>query len=211
MRTKTVTLYKIDELGRHAFERAHREYCDGLLGIPWEKEGFESLKALIEAAGLTLKDWSLGAYNRGNFISVKFSNEDAANLKGVRAFAWIENNLLGPLRAPWGLPKLTRGDELPKDYYRDGLKAKRGPVKRWTRPGFVKDCPFTGMFFDEDLLFALREALRQGDTLREAFEGLEHDFAIMLEQEDEYQHTTEAFKETAQANEYEYLADGTRA
>lgn len=53
---------------------------------PWSGEIMDSLKALFAAAGVTMQDWQLGAYSRGNRIDVgEFDAEDAT---GEEALAW---------------------------------------------------------------------------------------------------------------------------
>ncbi len=199
-----------------AFERAHTEYRHHLDLSHVQDEMMDSLKGLFEAAGVTLADWRLGAYSQGCYIKARFSNNDdidgVKNLKGARAMAWLENNLYGPLRRPWGLRPVSADNKHyaygthNSVYNTDSTTGK--PVRRWYAPGSVPDCPFTGCSYDMDFLDALNKSIRDGDTLKEAFEGLEHTFTTQLESEYEYQGEAAQFLEAAMMNEWEFTKEG---
>lgn len=199
MKSNTVITYTATELKEQfpdAFERAlERHRNDPELGSGWQGEIFDSLKAVCKAADVSLRDWSLGAYNRGNHIDVSFpgqEQDEVGELSGKRAFAWIENNLFGPLRIPWTGKRRAELRKYGSDYY----------------AGKVKPCPLTGVCFDEDYLDALRKSIRQGDTLKEAFEGLADVYANLLKAEIESASTEEYFIEHAEANEMQFTEDG---
>lgn len=195
MNTHTVTTYTASELREKfpdGFERALENWRNRG-DIAWQEETFDSLKGLIEAAGVKLRNYNLGAYNRGNGLTVEFPEEGAEDLTGARALAWLENNLFGPLRIPW------RGGERWR-------LAKYGSAYR---AGKVKPCPFTGYCADEEYIDALRESVRGGDTLKEAFEGLADTYATILEREIEDQNSPDYFCEHADGNDLEFEEDGT--
>jgi hypothetical protein len=197
MRQITKNVYTAAELREHnrrAFGRALEKYranidMDGYI----REEIFDSLKGLCEAAGVKIKHYNLGAYNRGNDLRVEFNEDGAEELTGARALAWVENNLLAPMRIPWTGPERWK-------------LAKYG---EYYRPGLVKPCPFTGVCYDEYFLDALLKDIRTGHvTLREAFNGLSSDYARMLEDEYEYQAKEETFLEDCEANGWEFDEDG---
>jgi hypothetical protein len=194
MQTHTVTTYTAKELREQfpkAFEKALQRWHNRG-EIFWQDETVDSLKALVKAAGAKLKDWNLGAYNRGNHISVEFPQDEAGELYGPRAIAWIENNLLDTLRVPW------RGKE------RWEL-AKYGSAYR---AGKIKPCPFTGYCSDDEYLDALRKSVRSGSTLKESFEALAFTCAEILERDCEDQNSPDYFVEHAEANDYQFTEDG---
>lgn len=228
MKTHTVTTYTATELKEQfpdAFERAlerHRNSPD--LGDNWSSEIFDSLKAVCNAANVTLRDWSLGAYNRGNHIKVSFPGEnegyDTEHLCGKRAIAWLENNLFGALRVrpnmrvdDWSKfardPKTgildTRKLDKTARYYRP---ANGKLHRREGRMGEIPPCPLTGVCFDEDYLEHLRKAVCSGDTLKDAFQGLADVYARLMEAEIEYQMTEEYFIESA--GDDQFTEDGER-
>lgn len=195
MREKTVKLYKFEELSDKAKEKARNWYRDGISqDMPWMDETVQSLKAVFKASGITIKDWSLGAYNQNNFV--RFDMGDAESLTGKRALAWLENNLFNGLRI---------GDmkwkEKRKEYlgYGDAY-----------RPGKVPPCPLTGYCADDDFLDYLKKSVKSGDTLKEAFQGLADECGKLLEAEYEHQTSDEAVDESIEINGYEFTEDGKR-
>jgi hypothetical protein len=218
MRTICKTVYGIKHLARYypdGFKRAHEKYQQTLELDYVSDEMMDSLKALCKAAGVKMRDWSLGAYNRGNNLSVSMPGDDAtAELTGPRALAWLENNLYGALRVPLG--PLT--DELDANgkrtvkgrYYL--IKAGGGLAEdargRRGMPGQIESCPLTGVCYDEDFLDDLKKSIVGGRTLKEAFEDLADVFARLLEDEYESRQTEEYFKEEAETLNWEYDRHG---
>lgn len=201
MKTHIVTTYSATELKEQfpdAFERALEKHRNSpYIGDGWTGEIFDSLKAVLRASDVTLRDYDLGAYNRGNHIRVSFPHDDCEDLSGKRAIAWLENHLFAPLRVSftarnrWELAKYNRGMS-----------------ERFYMAGRVKPCPLTGVCFDEDYLDALRASVRNGDTLKEAFQGLADVYAKLIESEIEGASTEEYFIETAEANDWQFTEDG---
>lgn len=195
MKTQTVTTYTAAELQEQhpdTFARALAKWNRKKDFADWSYEIIDSLKACISSANLKLRAWSLGAYNRGNFITVEFRQYDAEGLRGGRAMAWLENNLFAQLRTPW-----TGKERAGLRRYGSGYYA-----------GKVKPGPLTGYYADEVYLGALYKAVRDGDTLKEAFEGLENVCAKLLEEECKVQSTPEYFIDHAEVNEMQFTEDG---
>lgn len=196
MKTHSIVTYSITELKNNfpdGFKRAlshwqNKQCYDD--GIPWAEETVDSLKALISAAGLALRDWSLGAYSRNNYIRIDF--RDYQEISGPRAMAWLENNLLGSLRIPWS----GKG--------RDEIR-KYGKLYR---PGLIRPCPFTGYCADESFLNALVKSIRGGDTIKEAFTSLADVCQDLLEQEADAQQSEEYFVDHAEGNDWQFTEDG---
>lgn len=196
IKPKAFKVYNLSELPKAARARAYEDYKsmrERDTDIPWQEETFDSLKAVINAAGLTLKDWDLGAYAYSH-LKVSFPREEAADLKGARAMAWLENNLFGPLRNPWATATHRR-------------KMNVLGVS-WARGGMIDSCPLTGYCADDDYMDALRDAVKAGDTLKEAFEGLADGYCKLLEGELEYLASEEGFEVWAEGEQF--LKDGRR-
>ncbi len=214
-------VYTAQHLRRYypeAFEKAHEKYR-GELDLSHVSDGLmDSLKGLFAAAGVTLTDWVLGAYSQGCYIKVNIPGNDGrsageftADLTGPRAMAWLENNLYGPLRRPYGLRPVAADNKkyvngTHNSVYNTDEHGK--PVRRWYAPNSVPECPFTGMCYDMDFIDALNKSIREGDTLKEAFEGLGHTFTHVLEGEYEYQGEAAQFLEAAMINEWEFTREG---
>lgn len=196
MKTASVHGFTASELRTQfpsAFEAALRHRNDSLTEIPWQDETIDSLKSLLRAADIKLRNWSLGAYNRGNHISIAFPGDDAtAGLSGKRAFAWLENNLFAQFRIPFA-------------------GKRRADVRKfgaYYRPGMITPCPFTGMCSDDELIEALTKSVRSGDDLKIAFESLADTVAEMLERDDESNRSADSFAEESDANDRLFDEDG---
>ncbi len=197
MKTVQTTIYtaqELKELFPPSFSRALEKYRNSLCDIPWQDETIDSLKACIVQAGLTLRDYDLGAYHRSNGIRVEFGQDEAGELTGKRAITWLENNLFGQFRIPFKGTKRDSVRKYGKDY----------------RPGRIAPCPLTGYCADEDYFDSLRKSVASGDTLKEAFEDLASVCAKLLESECEAQRTEEYFLDTAEANEWQFEEKGDR-
>ena len=150
----------------------------------------DSFKAVFKAARIRLKDYSIGG--RGTGCKVVFSTDEAGELTGARAMAWLENNLFSGLRLPY---TGARRWELSKygSYYRAGM---------------VKPCPLTGYCADEDFLDSLKKSVKSGDDLKSAFEHLAAVAARLIESESENQAGEEYFLDHAEANGFKFSEDG---
>lgn len=223
-RVRVDRVYTAQHLKRYypaAFEKALEKYRENIDLDYTSDELMSSLKGLCGAANVKMRDWSLGAYNRGNNLSVTMPGDDGtAELTGGRALAWIENNVLAQYRAPYGLPKLAAGAPLPKGYTRGWIAPCKdhpngavtctddNPIRRWAAPGHVSECPFTGMCYDMDFLEDLKKSIVGGRTLKEAFEDLADVFARTLESEYEYQSEPAQFLDAAEVNQWEFDKHG---
>lgn len=181
MQTISLEVYSAEELKEHhpeAFEEAFEKFKQSQynFGLAWEGEMFASLRALIDLGGYELMGHSLGGSDcRDNHLEV--NERDCDELKGNRAFSWLENNILSKLRDDKG--QLDAGK-------------------------------LTGYCFDYDLVEALQKSIREGSTIREAFEGLAYTFADQVDREWEDQTSEERFLDDADANEWQFFKDGRR-
>lgn len=192
MRTVETRVYSARELSPDALERAAEHYVTHLDCIPWQDETMDSLKACVSHAGFRIRDYSIGAHSH---CSLELAGDDSIlDLRGPRALAWFENHYLSLLRIPWAGPG-------------------RDTVRRygyWYRPGMVRPCPFTGYCFDDDCIEHVGKRLKDGDTVREAFESLAPVVGKQWEGELDYLRSPEGFLDMAEANEWEFSEDGKR-
>jgi hypothetical protein len=186
---KTISLYTPEELKEEnpeGFERAHEWYKSINDEIPWSGEIIDSLKAIFKASGIHLRDYSIDAYG---YSSVSFDMEsETEDLKGQRALAWIENNLLADLRIKW--QPYGRVD---KEHQFKSVRAELSKYGQYYRPGMVHPCPFTGVCFDEDMIESLLKSVKSGDTLGEAYHNLANVAAKLFESEIEQGNSEEEF------------------
>lgn len=192
---KTITVYEFNELSEEAKEKARAWYREAAASDNYSlDEMLESLKAVFKVLGYPMKDWSIGPYNRGNFLKVDLG--DANDLTGKRALAWLENNLFDQLRITPAQFKTKQ-----KEYMSYGTDY---------RPGNVPPCPLTGVCYDDDLLDALRKDVIAGETLKDALQGLADKVQAMNEAEIEYQNEDAQVDEMLIANGYTFNQDGKR-
>jgi hypothetical protein len=196
---KTIELYtpqELKEANPKGFEKAHQNYNYEDTEIPWQSEIVDSLKAIIKESGLALRDWSIsGDCPSQSWLKVDMES-DVANISGQRALAWLENNLLSDLRIPF-IPMFTRF-QLPDGSWTEHQPTRRGELAQYGeyyRPGMIKPCPFTGVCFDEDFIEALVKAVKDGDTLEDAYRGLAQVAGKLFEQEIEQAQSEETFLE----------------
>lgn len=82
---------------------------------------------------------------------------------------------------------------------------------------FSKDCPFTGVFYDEVLLKPFRSFLNkeyknfESTNLKKLLEDAFNSLKSEIESEIEYRNSEEAILEDVEANEYEFFEDGKMA
>lgn len=79
MRTETINIYTFDELSDAAKEKAREWYRNGMEYF-WWNDSLESIKAFCDGYGVTIKDYSIGPFER-SWITTDASNE---NFRGVK-------------------------------------------------------------------------------------------------------------------------------
>lgn len=143
--SKTITVYTLEELetvNPVAFERVHKKWKDSIDYLPWSDEIMASLKAVIEACGATLKNWSIGAYSPSHVRVEIYDSEDETSLVSMNAGRFVSEILE------------------PNGYTKDG------------KAYFPGICKWTGYCGDDDLIEAVYKALVRGNSLKDALEGL---------------------------------------
>jgi hypothetical protein len=82
MKTKTISIYTINELDERAQEKAHHDYLSSGFDYAWLNEGMDSIKAFCADFRVDLVDWSIGTYRRGDsYIKTDATQE---TFRGVR-------------------------------------------------------------------------------------------------------------------------------
>lgn len=194
---KQITVYSIKELEGKARDKAINDYRSVIEESFWDSGNdiVDSYKACLEAFGITLKDYSLGAYDRGTFARLDM-DDNIKELKGVRALAWLENNGLNDLR-------ITRKQYLERR--KEFLNYGKSYLERCIKP-----YPLTGTCYDEDYLEFLINEVRSGSDLEDAFNGLLSVCTKLLESESDYRSSEEYIIEELEANDYLFTDKGVR-
>lgn len=123
-------------------------------------------------------------------------DRDVAALKGRRAWAWLENEVLAWLRIEW------------KPITKSSKRRELAQYGREYRAGMVPPSPFTGTWYDDDLLADLTDSIRSGMTVGDAMRALGEKAEQLAEREIEYLCSDESFVDTCETNEWEFYESG---
>lgn len=179
MKTLELTVYTIKELKElfpSAYQHKLSQFQNDHSDIAWLYEINESMKALLCHCNVKAK------WFRDN--DLRLHEFQAEGLKGKRAMAWLENTVKGPLRKGFTIPS-----------YRYKSEKKHKAKKPYTLADCVPDCPLTGYCFDYTLLEELEKAIRKGETVKQAIEGLSYFYQKEIDNEIEQQTSEENFLE----------------
>lgn len=194
-RIEQVTEYDLADLKKQhpeAYDRAFQKYQDNVhqRGLSWGDELVESFKAALKATGYTARDWEINNMSGSSYLHV--NSRDCDEFTGRRAWAWLENEVLGPLRIPW-------------------YGKRRWEVSKYGsayRADMVPPCPFTGYCDDDEYIDTLRDEIRKGSTVREAVEELARTAGRIVEREWEDELSEDRFVDWVEGNEVRFLEDG---
>lgn len=189
MRTEQRTIYtgrELKEASEEGFRSALEWWRRGVYSDPaWASEHRDSLDAVLAAIGK--EPPRIDGPTRAHDVR--------------RCMAYLENNVLAPLRAPWiGIGWKTPAAERRRKTSRYGAGY---------RPGAVRPCPFTGYCADEDLLDALKEAAWSGRSPHEWPRLVRDEAERLWEREIEWRCSEEYFLEACDANDYEFDVNGS--
>lgn len=116
------------------------------------EDAYGSLEAFLEIIKVRVSLFEVAPFTQGTVLSL----DDDLPMTGKRAWAWLENVVLGPSRIPWTGQERWR--------YTDW--------GTYWKPGMVKPCPFSGTYFDEVIIDRLKEYISLGFTVKDAIESL---------------------------------------
>lgn len=206
MRTICTDVYQFDELDDAAKEKAREWWRDLEAQDPTgSQEIWGPLNALLETVGL--KWWDRGRNRRPPL------GENVAEFTGKRAWAWLENNLYSKLR--WSKKKGVR-EQMPgqpkgmTQWRPYSVKELRDKFKYGYREGAIPDCPLTGYCYDMDFLDDLKDSIKSGMTLGDAFRALPDRAQRMVDDEYQWRMEDEQVDDSIRANEYEFTKEGRR-
>lgn len=181
MKTKTITLYTVDELSEKAKDRAWIDWQASDC-YHWDTENRETLKAFCEDLWISLpSNWEYGG---GCAPSVSFPSEatyqitgepDCEELRGVRLWKYLTNN-----RSRW--EALT-----------------------------PESCPYTGYYMDEEIRGPLLDFLDKPNQTQDLdqliYECLQN-WVQACDRDHEDYYSLESFEDMAQANEWTFRESG---
>ena len=198
MRTVIETIktdvYKFDELSDEAKEKFIEEQRDFEAEF-WADEMCDCMKRAMEWMNINIDDYQFDCTGSG-YINLSVDDE-AEDLEGVRAYAWIVNNCFADVNKS-------------KTFWKGLSKSRKSNIesKDW-----MDNCPFSGVIYD----FAVKDAWEEWCAeLKNGFEPSVRDFLDKLENQylNEWSEEYDGFNEDeardiAEANNFEFLEDGT--
>lgn len=203
MRTITTNLYTFNELSDEAKETAIENWRSMGFPFAWQEEMIDSIRAIAKAINCNYDYYSYD----GISYDVRLMPTDfcEADLRGKRAWAYIENNFITP-------------NAEAKTYYKDHVIYCDGR-KNWKRKSKIwytlDDCPFTGYCADCCFIEAWRkwQKLFRNDstlTVEDFIDLVANNLSKEWTSDNEYQNSDEGIAELLNINEYEFTEDGNR-
>jgi hypothetical protein len=188
MRTQETELYSFSELSEKSQDRVIADIAEDIGGDDDNftlSECIDSLKKLADALCVTLSDWSIGPYNRGNRCSLRQSflgddEIDTLSDTGEKVEEWF-----------WECLR-------PKGYTPDQLKDGK----------FPGICGLSGVCFDDDVIEAVLDAIRSGETLSRGFDWAADRIMRICEDDLEYRISEAGILEYLDQDEERYTEEG---
>lgn len=208
-----ITIYNVTELKElhpDGFERAYKNWVDTVSSEPLfcQDEIMGSLKAVFKHADIDLKDWSISD-SSPSWVKLSiptFWSELAQDdllvddYTGQKALAWVKN--------AYDLKTVKR---IEFTYVNDnGRKVKGFRYDITKKDGQSWDCGFTGVCYDHDFIDSLLDDIKSGCTLSDAYHNLADKAGALFYDEYKAQCEESYFVDHAEANDYQFLEDGTQ-
>lgn len=191
--TITTNIYTFDELSEKAKENCINEQRE-LVADDNSTEMLDCMSSAMKAMNVKVNDYEIGNDGSG-YISLSV-DEDAEDLEGVRAYAWIVNNCFSGVK---------KGKTFWKGY--------KSRISNLESKNWMRNFPFTGIFYDEAVADAWDKwcnSLREGrePSVEDFLDELDYAYRNVLAREyDAFDE--DCARELAEANEWEFLEDGT--
>lgn len=203
MKTYTIKTYYFNELSEEAKRSAYERDRSSISGDIWNDEFCATLEAFENTFDISVHKWEVySSYYTFDF-RMSYSRGVAEIDNPLRLAAYVWNNYAKYIK---------KGK-----YYSTPIKYTDGKPTykhRHSRVMFEMDnCPLTGVFCDNDILQPIIDCLeykRFFNTYDDLMTDCLNHFFKTWRDALEYSESEEFYEEEALANEWEYLADGTR-
>lgn len=198
MRTKTLTVFTVDELNDKAREHAYHKWYQSSF-YPWKEEVHDSRTAFENIFPVKTTHWSIDEWTS----DVRFAftgDDDIRELSGLRLHTYLQNHY---------------ADELSKGKYYSKSRVDEGGVyhskSRRSRILKERDCALTGVWIDSWLLDPVYQFLDKPTpqmTFYELMQDCLESWADGVSTDMRHYFSQENFTEEAHANEWEYDEHG---
>jgi hypothetical protein len=177
-------IYSLEELKKlfpDAYDKAYERWKSAEYEYAGEDsmhDMISSFKEIVSALGLTMKNWQFSPYDYSHSVSIGSASEyyDREELLGVRGYKYIINRLDPHFTNSWNRRINDR-------------KAS------WLKPWRRRECPFTGMCYDESIIEEIKASVLKGSTIEQALKWAWDNLQTACEADIEYQQTEENFLE----------------
>ena len=178
------TAQELKSLYPDAFDTALERHKESEYENPYYgQEAWASYKALIDELGLEMSDYNFDYFDSYR-NRIRFRDNDALQLEGVRAYKYVINRLAFKQYNGWALLNCMKKGNV------RGYERRKRP---WGKPWVKNDCPLTGVCCDDMLIDKLTSYLLKAKvSLREALSWVMDEATELIEQE-YYSRCTEAY------------------
>lgn len=203
MKTKTITVYSVNELSDKALEKAYYNWLRH-----WEylshSDNMATLNKFKDIFPVKIKKFSYG--DGTHDIEWEFnSHSELLDMTGLRLRTYIINNYWSDLFKGKYFSLWSKTEKEPKNPNIGKLKLRRSKVL------FDNSCVLTGYWTDEEILDPIYKFLKTPDK-GVNFEYLLNDcletFGIACGKDHEATSTIKTFKDEVEANDWEFFENG---
>jgi hypothetical protein len=212
-RTVEVKVYQFEELSEEAQEKAHEDWLGSGFEYFWVDEAIKSLNKFEEIFPIKIGDYSVGAYNTD--VRWRFTGDDALEeLDGLRLAKYIWNNYKTDIFKPKFIGSMKTNELIKHKRIKSSEQYSNGNRSNHYYSGCQIDtsCVLTGVCFDQDILDPIYEFLKKPDgrNFPALVEDCIKEWEKSIQSDCQYQESLESFKETCEANEFEFTESGKR-
>jgi hypothetical protein len=199
--TKTTKIFKFSELTEKAKQAAIEDWRANTYEYDGADEWLETMEVFCDRLSIALGNYSVGPYSRDKFIDWElpydYTEESFDSMTPLRLRTWIINNILPYFKSFKYLGHLKRKEWTPVysklQYCYDEMSLT----------GFTGDYSLVKPFLD---FVAKPDNQSLEDIFYQCKEGFISDWVSDMEAQDEDDYIIDAIE----ANEYEFLEDGSR-
>ena len=189
--TRTYTIYTLSELTEEARQKAYSDWLSHS-EYDWADENAAALKKFEQIFNIEVRSWNYDGCTYGYRFVSHYSGE-VEEMHGARLVAYLMNNYWHHL------------------FLRKTYRNKDFTHKRSSRIFYDTDCVLTGYCADNALLRPIYDYLRRpdGTTFYDLLDRCLDSFFRYCREDVQFCQSEEAFRENAEANDWEYFPDGT--
>lgn len=212
MKTIEIKVYSFNELSEDAQQTAIQNYLNEGYEPAWDRENLESFLKFCKIFNLKLKNYSLSSYMCDADICSE-NSEEINNLNGIRLLKYIWNNFKNDIyKGKFYNVKVNK----PVNHKRVISKTyKNGNTFNGYYSAIQLNycCPLTGYCMDDSILKPIFDFMQKPckyTTFLDLMEECKENWLSAVKSDYEYQESKEYISDFFEANEYQFLENGTQ-